>query len=166
MALQSKVTIYTDGACEPNPGVGGWAAILLYNSQNGSLVQKEIYGSHPKTTNNRMEITGVIESLKLLKRPCDVTVISDSKYVVGAVGNWVNGIQQNGWMIGWKDNGWKRKDGHLLNVDLWQEIHEIAKIHESIVMKWVRGHTGDPLNERCDQLAGVARKTIYESASN
>ena len=103
-SLVSKVVVYTDGACEPNPGPGGWAAILHYQLRDG-IHEKEISWGHLNTTNNRMEVTGVIEALKLLKRPCDVTVFSDSKYVVNSIGEWLDGNPRNGshgWMVGWK----------------------------------------------------------------
>lgn len=159
--LLSEVVIHTDGACEPNPGPGGWAAILQFQTSNG-IHQKEVFGSHPSTTNNRMEIMGVIESLKLLKRPCDVTVFSDSRYVVNSVGDWLNGNPSGntGWITGWKKYGWRRKDGALQNVDLWKEIDALVRLQKSLRMKWIRGHSGHELNERCDVLAVEARRKI------
>jgi len=161
-ALISEVVIYTDGACEPNPGPGGWGAILQYQLPD-RIHEIEMSGGHLSTTNNRMELTGVIEALKLLKRPCDVTVYSDSKYVVNSIGEWLGGeprFGNYGWMVGWKQKGWRRKEGELQNIDLWQEIDELVRIQKSIKMRWIRGHSGHELNERCDILAVEARRLI------
>src|SRR4051812_23924953 len=115
--LQSEVVIYTDGACEPNPGMGGWAAILLYE-QDGEVHKREITGAEKDSTNNRMEIIAVLEGLKALKRPCFVTIYSDSKYVVNSVGSWLDGRPRSGmfgWMVGWQRSGWSKKGGPLKN---------------------------------------------------
>ena len=134
------VNLYTDGACSGNPGPGGWCAILKYKQK-----ELELYGSEKETTNNRMELTAVIEGLKALKRPCGVTVVSDSKYVCDAV-------NQN-WLASWQRKGWKKADGKpVLNVDLWQELSGLLQIH-SVSFNWIKGHNGHPENERCDAVA-------------
>lgn len=134
------VDIYTDGACRGNPGRGGWGAILVYNGH-----EKELSGGAPHTTNNRMELSGVIAALSALREPCEVTLTSDSRYVVEAV--------NNGWAEGWRARGWKRADkSPALNPDLWEQLLGLLKKHQ-VTFKWVRGHAGHPYNERCDQLA-------------
>ncbi len=135
------VIIYTDGGCEPNPGVGGWAAILIYNGK-----ERELSGSHPETTNNRMEMTAAISGLEALKRPCNVNLITDSEYVK-------RGITE--WLPGWKQRNWKRKGGPIKNVDLWKQLDEAAQRHD-ISWQWVKGHAGVHYNERCDTLASEA----------
>lgn len=135
---EERIVIYTDGACDPNPGVGGWAAVLLYRGHN-----KELSGGESDTTNNRMEMTAAIKGLEALKRRCAVTVHTDSQYLK-------NGITS--WLPGWKQRNWKRKKGELKNIDLWRRLDELTQQHE-VVWKWVRGHAGDVLNERCDALA-------------
>lgn len=159
-----NILIYTDGACEPNPGIGGWAAIIQFKLKNDRIYEKEIFGSNPYTTNNRMEITGVTEALKLITKPCRVTVFSDSKYVVNSIGWWADGepCKNHGWIINWKKYGWRRKDGELQNIDLWKEVYDLVRLHKSLQMKWVRGHAGHDLNERCDRLAVQARKMIID----
>lgn len=138
--MLDKVTIYTDGACSGNPGPGGWCAIL-----KSGKYEKEISGGNSDTTNNRMELTAVIEGLKALKRPCDVTIISDSKYVCDAV--------LKGWVYGWKKKGWKKSDGKpALNVDLWEELLTLLGTHK-VEFNWIKGHAGHPENERCDKKA-------------
>lgn len=137
---EQTVRIYTDGACSGNPGPGGWGAVLEY----GASV-KELSGGEPHTTNNRMELTAVIESLKALKRPCRVVLTTDSKYVVDAV--------TKGWAEKWRANGWMRTNkDKALNPDLWEDLLELLKIH-TVEFKWVKGHAGHPQNERCDELA-------------
>lgn len=135
-----EVTIYTDGACSGNPGVGGWGTILVYKG-----IEKEMSGGEAETTNNRMELTAVIEGLKALKEPCKVKIVTDSQYVS-------NGITL-GWAESWKKNGWRKKDKKpALNPELWDSLlTEISK-HE-VTIEWVRGHDGHPENERCDRLA-------------
>lgn len=139
-----KVYAYTDGACRGNPGRGGWGAILVYGK-----IEKELSGGEPSTTNNRMELSAVIAALSALKEPCDVTVTTDSQYVVNAI--------EKGWLEGWRNNGWRKSDkGQVLNVDLWQKLCELLEKH-SVSFVWVKGHNGHPYNERCDKLAtGVA----------
>lgn len=135
-----NVDIYTDGACSGNPGKGGWGAVLVYGN-----TEKEISGGNSDTTNNRMELTAVIEALKMLKMHCNVTLTTDSKYVCDAIN------QQ--WVYSWKKNGWKKADKKpALNVDLWEELLPLLEIH-NVTFNWVKGHNGHPYNERCDSLA-------------
>lgn len=135
-----KVTIFTDGACSGNPGPGGWGAVLRYRE-----TEREISGGEPETTNNRMELTGVIEALRLLKEPCEVVLCSDSKYVCDAI--------SLGWAKSWKRNGWVKPDKKpALNADLWDELLALLEQH-SVRVVWVKGHAGHPENERCDRLA-------------
>ena len=143
--MRTKVEIYTDGGCRPNPGAGGWAAILLYREQ-----RRELSGAEHNTTNNRMELTAAVRALEALKRPCDVIVHTDSEYVK-------NGITT--WMPGWKRNGWKRKDGALKNIDLWQRLDELTAAHR-IEWRWLKGHAGHEFNERCDALATQAIESL------
>ena len=140
-----KVTIYTDGACSGNPGPGGWGTILMYNEN-----KKEISGGKDNTTNNVMELTAVIEGLKLLKFPCKVKLYSDSAYVV-------NAFNQK-WIYGWLKNGWKNASKEpVKNKELWQELYELTKIHEVEFIK-VKGHADNEYNNRCDELARNAIK--------
>ncbi len=132
-----NVIIYTDGACKGNPGIGGYGAILSYKD-----VIKEIYGATADTTNNRMELLAVIEALKLLKRPCKVIIYTDSQYVQKGMSTWITG---------WKQRHWH----NVKNSDLWQTLEQIAQPH-SIKWEWVRGHNGDIMNERADELANIA----------
>ena len=141
------VYIYTDGACSGNPGVGGWAAILIYNE-----FRKEMSGADAMTTNNRMELSAVINGLKALKEPCRVILTTDSKYVCDAV--------TKGWAKSWQKRGWIKSDKKpALNSDLWQELLDLLKIHD-VEFKWVKGHAGHPENERCDELAVSAYKRL------
>ena len=134
------VNIYTDGACRGNPGRGGWGAILVYEGR-----EKELSGGDAMTTNNRMELLGVITALKALKEPCHVTLTTDSQYVVNAI--------EKGWLESWRSNGWRKSDKkEVLNVDLWQELLLELSRHD-VEFVWVRGHNGHPYNERCDKLA-------------
>lgn len=141
-----EVTVYTDGACSGNPGPGGWGAILDYQGR-----RKELSGGEASTTNNRMELTAVIESLKALKEPCRVTVVTDSQYVS-------NGITL-GWAKSWKENNWRKKDKKpALNPELWDELLTLIEKH-TVTFNWIRGHVGHPENERCDELAvGQSKK--------
>ena len=142
-----NVEIYTDGACSGNPGAGGWGAVLLYEQH-----KKELYGNAKETTNNRMELTAVIEALKALKKPCNVTLYSDSKYVVDSV--------NKDWVYRWESNNWIKSDKKsALNVDLWKELLALLEIH-SVKFVWVKGHNGNNYNERCDELAVNAIKKI------
>ena len=134
------VDIYTDGACSGNPGPGGYGAILVYQGK-----EKELCGGQAQTTNNRMELTAAIAALKALKEPCQVTLYSDSQYLV-------NGFQK-GWVYQWEQKNWVKSDKKpVLNVDLWQELLQLFRTHQ-VELVWVRGHAGHPQNERCDRLA-------------
>ena len=142
-----KVIIYTDGACSGNPGPGGWGSILMMGEN-----RKEISGGKKDTTNNVMELTAVIEALKLLKRPCKVDLYSDSSYVV-------NAFLQN-WILGWIKNGWKNSSKEeVKNKELWQELFSLTKIHDVTFHK-VKGHADNEYNNRCDELARNAIKNL------
>ena len=141
------VTIYTDGACSGNPGPGGWGAILMYGTH-----KRELSGGEADTTNNRMELTAVIEALSLLKEPCTVDLWSDSKYVIDGL--------EKGWAKGWKARGWKKADkSPALNPDLWDRLLTLAEPHQ-IRFVWIKGHAGHPENERCDRMA-VEQSRLY-----
>jgi ribonuclease HI len=140
MTDKNKVAIFTDGACSGNPGPGGWGAVLRYGD-----VEKEISGSEPQTTNNRMEMMAAIAALESLKRPCIVDLTTDSRYVQ-------EGMEK--WLKGWKAAGWQKKGG-LKNADLWQRLDAAASKHK-VRFHWVRGHDGHPENERADALATAA----------
>ncbi len=134
------VDIYTDGACRGNPGKGGFGAILVYGEH-----EKEISGGERETTNNRMELMAAISALELLKEPCEVTLCSDSKYMIDSI--------TKGWATSWKAKGWKKADkSPALNPDLWERLLALLEIHK-VSFVWVRGHNGHPYNERCDKLA-------------
>ena len=142
-----KVIIYTDGACSGNPGPGGWGSILMYKEN-----KKEISGGNPNTTNNIMEITAVVEALKLLKHECEVQVYSDSAYVVNAF--------NQGWIYNWKKNNWKTASKEpVKNKELWEELYEFTKIHKIEFIK-VKGHSDNQFNNRCDELARNAIKSL------
>ena len=142
-----EVTIYTDGACSGNPGPGGWGAILIYEEH-----KKEISGKLSETTNNVMEITSVIESLKLLKYPCEVKLYSDSAYVV-------NAFNKN-WVESWQKNGWRNsKKEEVKNKELWETLIELTKVHKVTFIK-VKGHSDNEFNNRCDELAKNAINNI------
>lgn len=144
-----EVTIYTDGACSGNPGKGGWGAILMCGT-----VEKEISGAEPQTTNNRMELTAPIEALKLLKRPCKVTVYSDSAYLINAF--------RQGWIYNWQKNGWKTADNKdVKNRELWEEIYHYTQVHQIQWIK-VKGHSDNAYNNRCDKMAVEAIKTLVD----
>ncbi len=137
----SQVQIWTDGACKGNPGLGGWGALLRQGRH-----EKAIYGGEADTTNNRMELMAVIEALKALKRPCDVVVHTDSQYVQKGM---------NEWLANWKRRGWRTADKKpVKNADLWQELDALVGQH-TLQWRWVRGHAGDPGNERADELANL-----------
>ena len=134
------VTIYTDGACSGNPGPGGWGAILAYNGR-----EKELSGGEAETTNNRMELTGVIAALTALKEPCTVELYSDSKYVIDAL--------SKGWADKWQANGWRKADKKpALNADLWEILLALVEKHD-MRYHWIKGHAENEKNNRCDQLA-------------
>ena len=144
-----EVRIYTDGACDPNPGTGGWAAILI---DIATGTRKEISGGARDTTNNRMELQAVIEALGALKDPATVLLITDSEYVK-------NAFTQN-WLKGWVAKGWKTASRQpVKNQDLWQQLLKLTATHH-VEWKWVRGHAVDVDNNRCDELAVMARKKI------
>jgi len=138
MSELETVTIYTDGSCDPNPGPGGWAALLRYGKH-----EKILTGSASETTNNRMELTAAVEAFRALKRPCRVKIFTDSEYVR-------NGITR--WMPAWRARNWRRKGGALANVDLWQALDAAIQGHQ-VEWQWVRGHVGNVDNERVDKLA-------------
>jgi len=140
-----RVKIYTDGACEPNPGPGGWAALLIFGKHD-----RELIGSDAQTTNNRMELTAAVQALQALKEPCQVDFYTDSEYLR-------RGISE--WLPDWRRRGWKRKSGKLANIDLWQALEAGLKGH-TITWHWVRGHAGDRLNQRVDSLARKAMRKI------
>ena len=134
------VTLYTDGACSGNPGPGGWGAILEYMG-----TEKELSGGATETTNNRMELTAVIEGLKALKEPCVVELYSDSKYVIDGL--------SKGWAAGWQKNGWRKADKKpALNPDLWEILLALVAVHQ-LRYHWVKGHADNPKNNRCDEMA-------------
>ena len=138
-----EIELYCDGACSGNPGPGGWGTILRWNGR-----EKEFSGGEANTTNNRMELTALIEGLACLKERCQVRVTTDSQYVA-------NGINK-GWARSWKRNGWRKSDKKpALNADLWDRLLTLLDQHEVTIL-WVKGHAGHPENERCDQLAVTA----------
>lgn len=135
-----KIHLYTDGACSGNPGPGGWGAILKYMD-----TERVLSGGEAQTTNNRMELTAVIEGLAALKSPCEVVLCSDSKYVIDSI--------EKGWVYSWKKNGWKKADKKpALNIDLWERLLPLLETHK-VSFCWIKGHNGHPENERCDELA-------------
>ena len=143
--MMEEVTIYTDGACSGNPGPGGWGAILMLGEN-----RKEISGGSADTTNNIMELTAVIEALKILKRPCKVKVYSDSAYVVNAF------LQK--WIYGWMKKGWKTAGGDpVKNKELWQELYSLTKVHD-VTFNKVKGHADNEFNNRCDEMAVAESK--------
>ena len=140
-----KVILYTDGACSGNPGPGGYAAILIYNG-----VEKEISGGEKNTTNNKMEMMAVIKGLEMLKEACEVSVYSDSAYVVNSI--------EKGWVYSWKKNNWKKADKkEVKNIELWERMLELMNIHKVTFLKG-KGHSDDELNNRCDRLAVLERE--------
>ena len=147
MNQMKQIEIFTDGACSGNPGPGGYGAILRYGKH-----EKEISQGFAETTNNRMELTAAIEALKLLKEPCEVTLFTDSQYLV-------NGINK-GWAKKWKTNGWMRnKQEKALNPELWDQLLTLCEQHK-ITFVWLKGHAGHPENERCDRLAVAAAERV------
>ena len=143
--MMKQVTIYTDGACSGNPGPGGWGAILEWNGR-----EKELSGGEAETTNNRMELSGVIFALSALKEPCAVDLYTDSKYVFDAV--------DKGWVYTWRKNGWRKADKKpALNVDLWERLLPLLETHR-VTWHWVKGHAENEKNNRCDALAVAQSK--------
>lgn len=150
MTKKTEVTLYTDGACSGNPGIGGYGAILVHVDSNGIKHEKEFSQGYEMTTNNQMELLAVIVGLEALKKPCNVTVYSDSKYVVDAF--------NNKWIDGWIAKGWKTAGKTpVKNVDLWKRLLDAKKQHD-VEFIWVKGHAGHEYNERCDTLAVAAGK--------
>ena len=147
--MKKQVELFTDGACSGNPGPGGWGAILRFGSH-----EKELSGGEKATTNNRMELTAVIEGLLALKEPCNVTLTTDSKYVADGL--------SKGWAANWKKNGWRKADKKpALNPDLWDELLRLAEIH-TLTINWIKGHAGHSENERCDALAVAESQKFSE----
>lgn len=145
-----KVTIYTDGACLENPGIGGWSALLMYQDK-----EKEISGTKEHTTNNIMELTAVIEGLKALKETCEVNLYSDSAYVVNAF--------LQGWLLNWMSNNWKASNRKpVKNKEMWLELYALTKIHKVNFIK-VTGHSDNEFNNRCDRIARKAIKYYTKS---
>jgi ribonuclease HI len=143
--VRKSVTVFTDGACLGNPGPGGYGAILRYGEH-----QRELSGGYRRTTNNRMELTGAIKALEALKEPCDVTLFSDSEYLVNSL--------TKGWAVNWRLKSWRRSGNTIVpNWDLWQRLLDLFDYHE-VALRWVRGHAGHVENERCDELAVAAAK--------
>ena len=148
---QGKVVhIYTDGACKGNPGPGGWGALLAWNG-----TERELFGGEPATTNNRMELTAVIEALAALNRPCRVVLHTDSQYVQKGITEWINGWKARGWRTAAKEP--------VKNSDLWKKLDEIVRSHD-IEWIWVKGHAGHAGNERADALANRGVASLGESA--
>ena len=148
MINDKKIEMYTDGACKGNPGVGGWGSYIIEGNS-----EKDLYGFNLNTTNNKMELTAVIESLKTLKSNSEVTIFTDSQYVK-------NGINQ--WIINWKKNGWKTATKKpVKNKELWKELDGLVQQHV-VNWKWVKGHSGNPGNERADQLANKGIEEYFQ----
>ena len=137
-----KITVYSDGGCEGNPGPGGWAAVLQY----AGVASKEIAGGDPATTNNRMELQAAIAALSVLKEPCEIEFYTDSEYVRKGISEWLAGWKRKGWMTSQKKP--------VQNADLWRTLDRLTASHR-IQWRWVRGHNGNEFNERCDVLAGA-----------
>lgn len=147
--MKPHVIIYTDGGASPNPGLGGWAAIL-YSPEHDK--EREIYGSENSTTNNRMELTAAIRALEELKVPCEVDLHTDSAYLQNAF------VKR--WLYNWKRNGWRTSGGSdVLNRDLWEELDRLTHIHR-VNWHWVKGHSDDERNNRCDELVHIARDEL------
>ncbi|MCA9903619.1 MAG: ribonuclease HI [Anaerolineae bacterium] len=149
MDQEQKVIIYTDGGCKPNPGAGGWAALLIYGD-----TQKPLYGYDMQTTNNRMELTAAVRALAALTRPCAVEFHTDSQYMRNGITSWIGKWRQNGWRTANKKP--------VENQDLWMQLYDMTQQH-TIDWKWVRGHAGNQYNERVDQLATRAREQRISS---
>ena len=148
-----KIIIYTDGGCSPNPGPGGWAAVLISPSHDGYT--KELSGAEPETTNNRMELTAAIRALRELKQPSIVELNTDSQYLKNAF--------TQGWIDNWLRNGWRSAGKKpVKNIDLWKELIELDDKH-TIEWKWVKGHANNRYNERCDQLVAQARDKLRKT---
>ncbi len=152
--MPDKLIIYTDGGCDPNPGPGGWAALLMTRRADGSLYERELSGNDPDTTNNRMELTAAIEALKALNKPCVVTLHTDSEYLK-------KGITE--WLANWVKKDWQTsKKTPVKNQDLWQALHAETLRHD-LSWEWVKGHAGNDYNERVDRLVAAAREKLKDS---
>ena len=144
--MSDPVVVYTDGACKGNPGPGGWGALLRWGDH-----EKELFGGEAQTTNNRMELTAVIEALAALKQRCQVAVYTDSAYVKNGITTWIHN---------WKQRGWRTADKKpVKNIELWQRLDALASQHD-VRWHWVRGHNGDPGNERADELANLGVQSV------
>ena len=144
------IELFTDGACSGNPGPGGWGAVLRYQGR-----EKELCGGEKDTTNNRMELTAAIMGLSALKEPCEVRLVTDSKYVADGI--------TKGWAESWQKNNWRKADKKpALNPDLWEKLLELIKTHD-VTIEWVKGHAGHPENERCDRIAVEFYKKLQEN---
>ena len=151
MTQQRTLEIWTDGACKSNPGIGGWGAYLVWGEHT-----REMYDGEPMTTNNQMELTAVIEALRAIKRPCPMRIHLDSSYVKDGITKWIHG---------WKKKGWRTADGKPVKNDtLWKQLDALVAQH-SIEWCWVKGHAGDPGNERADELANMGVEKVREQAS-
>lgn len=151
MASMPVVHLYTDGSCSPNPGPGGWGVVLL---TPGRPHRKELSGAEAGTTNNRMELTAALEGLRALRRPCRVVVHTDSQYLRNAF--------EKSWLERWQRNGWRTADGRpVQNADLWKALLDAAGRHQ-VQWVWIRGHAGDPENNRADELANAARRRLID----
>lgn len=147
--MLKKIEMFSDGACSGNPGPGGWGTILRFKG-----IEKELCGGEKETTNNRMELTAVIRGLEALKERCEVTVFTDSQYVV-------NGVML-GWAKSWKKNGWKKSDKKpAQNTDLWEKLLNLLEKHV-VTFEWIKGHDGHPENERCDAMAVAEREKLVK----
>jgi ribonuclease HI len=147
-----EVSIYSDGACSGNPGPGGWGTVLVYQGR-----EKELSGAEPQTTNNRMELLAAIMGLELLKEPCKVTLVSDSRYLCESI--------NQGWVFQWEQKGWRKADKKpALNVDLWERMLKQLRTHD-VTVQWVKGHDGHPYNERCDRLATAFADSFSDKAN-
>lgn len=144
-----KVTIYTDGSSRGNPGPGGYGAVLQFVDSTGKLHERELSQGYATTTNNRMELLGAITALQSLREPCQVTLYTDSQYLANAI--------NLGWLRGWKQKGWRRKEGELKNADLWQTLDALLQTHK-VQFVWVKGHADNVYNNRCDALAVAQRE--------
>ena len=140
-----EYVIYTDGGCDPNPGPGGWAALILHNGQ-----RQEISGAEMYSTNNRMELTAAIEALRLIEVPARVTIYTDSQYLQKGISEWIPK-----WLV----KNWRGTNGPVANKDLWQELLEASRMHQ-MDWHWLRGHSGNPENERVDHLCRLARRSL------
>lgn len=149
---KSNVIIYTDGSCLDNPGPGGWSFIIEHPASNSKI---EGSGGQPDSTNNQMELMGLIKALESLKLSCNVTVCSDSQYLLKGISEWLPGWVKNNWKRG------KKKDQPVKNIDLWKQLHEFTKKH-TIKVHWVKGHNGHKYNEICDKMAQTAARQIQK----